>query len=374
MMMPDHMVTAEYFRDLFLADTPFLDVRAEVEFAKGKFPTSVNMPILNDAERHQVGTCYKEKGKQAAVELGHALVGGQTKQVRIDAWCAFAKSHPGAHLYCWRGGMRSNFARQWMHEAGIDIPLIDGGFKALRRQLIDEIDDAADQLSMIRIGGRTGTAKTVLVNKVAFSIDLEHHANHRGSSFGRRVTGVPSQVDFENALAIDLLRKRATHTNQTLVVEDESRRIGACAIPQMFYDKMHASPLVIIEMPMQFRIERIAQEYVIEMRQEFADAYPEDGWQRFETYLTECLQRVQKRLGRERFVEISASMGAALKEQKNTGQTDAHYDWINRLLRDYYDPMYEYQLSKQTQKILFRGDFDDVLEWINGDNENLPTR
>lgn len=371
--MPDHLVTAELFRELFLSDAPFLDVRAEVEFTKGKFPTSVNMPILNDAERHQVGTCYKEKGKQAAVELGHELVSGQSKQQRIDAWCAFAKSHPGAHLYCWRGGMRSNYARQWMHEAGIDIPLIDGGFKALRRTLIDEIDEAATKLSMIRIGGKTGTAKTVLVNEIEFSVDLEGHANHRGSSFGRRVSGVPSQVDFENALGIDLIKKRQTHSDQALVVEDESRRIGACAIPQLFFDKMHESPIAIIEMPMAFRVNRIAQEYVIEMSQEFSDAYPNDGWQQFETYLTECLKRVQKRLGLERYTKIAASMDAALQEQKATGQTEAHTDWIEQMLTDYYDPMYEYQLSNQNQPVLFRGGYDDVLEWVRENGANLTS-
>ncbi len=370
MTTPDHLVTAQQFRQLFLANTPFLDVRAEVEFAKGHFPTSENLPILNDQERQQVGTCYKEQGKQAAVKLGHDLVGGELKQRRIDAWCSFAADHPGAHLYCWRGGMRSNYARQWMSEAGVNMPLIDGGFKALRRTLMDEIDDAATALQMVRIGGKTGTAKTVLVNAVAFNVDLEGHANHRGSSFGRRVSGVPSQIDFENALAIDLMQKRQAHANQVLVLEDESRRIGACAIPEGFFRTMLVSPVAIIEMPMEFRVQRIAREYVVEMSEEFNQAYPLDGWARFEDYLTQSLVRVQKRLGLERYKKIRRLMDRALDKQHKSGDTADHQDWIEALLRDYYDPMYAYQLDKQKDQIVFRGAYDEVLGWAQRYSQN----
>lgn len=361
--MSDHLVTADQFRDLFLRDTPFLDVRAEVEFAKGTFPTSQNLPILNDGERQLVGTCYKEKGREAAVELGQTLVAGDIKDQRIAAWCAFVSANPRTHLYCWRGGMRSNFARQWMSDAGIEVPLIEGGFKALRRVLIDEIDDAADHVPMVRIGGRTGTAKTVLVNEIEFNTDLEGHANHRGSSFGRRVSGVPSQVDFENALGIDLLKKRDAFEGRTLVVEDEGNRIGACAIPGLFFKAMQNSPVAIVEMPLDVRANHIASAYVVQMSQEFGEAYPDDGWDRFDDYLTNSLVRVQKRLGLERYKKIAALMATALEAQKTNGDTSAHLDWITALLVDYYDPMYEYQLAKQSDKITFRGSYDAVLEW-----------
>lgn len=361
--MSDPLVTADRFRDLFKNNTPFLDVRAEVEFAKGKFPTSHNLPILNDEERHLVGTCYKEKGREAAVELGKSLVAGDVKDRRIEAWCNYVTANPKAHLYCWRGGMRSNFARQWISDAGIEVPLIEGGFKALRRVLIDETEEVAARIPMVRIGGRTGTAKTVLVNDIDFSTDLEGHANHRGSSFGRRVSGVPSQVDFENALGIDLLKKRSVHEGRTLVVEDEGSRIGACAIPDLFFKSMQDSPVAIVEMPLDVRASHIANAYVVQMSQEFSDAYPDDGWERFDDYLTNSLVRVQKRLGLERFKKIARLMGKALEAQKTNGDTSAHLDWITALLVDYYDPMYEYQLNRQADKIAYRGSYDDVREW-----------
>jgi tRNA 2-selenouridine synthase len=361
--MSDYVIPIDQFEYLLIAGVPFLDVRAESEFVKGSFPTSTNIPILRDEERKAVGICYKEKGREEAIELAHSLITGATKNQRIDAWCEFTKFNPNTHIYCWRGGMRSNYAREWILEAGIDIPLIDGGFKALRQVIIDQILDAADRVPIVRIGGKTGTAKTVLVNAVEFSTDLEGHANHRGSSFGRRVSGVPTQIDFENALGIDLLRKRQNFPERTLVIEDEGHRIGSNIIPKNFYHKMLAADVAMVEMPMEFRVQRIAQEYVIEMTKEFLDAHPVNGWELFVDYLTQSLARVQKRLGLENYKLIAALMEDALRLQYEHGETSGHDLWIFAMLRDYYDPMYAYQLKKQPNKITFQGSYDEVLEW-----------
>ena len=195
------------FRQLFLDDTVFLDVRAEVEFAKGAFPSAINLPILNTKERELVGTCYKQQGQEQAIALGHQLVCGDVKQQRIAAWCEVLEANPQAQLFCWRGGMRSNLTQQWMKEAGVSIPLIPGGYKALRHVLLNELS-AAGKAPMVIIGGKTGAAKTPLINDCATGVDLEGIAHHRGSSFGRRVIEPPCQASFENKLAIDVLKKR----------------------------------------------------------------------------------------------------------------------------------------------------------------------
>ena len=361
--MSDYIIPSEQFENLLIVGAPFLDVRAEVEFAKGSFPTSTNIPILRDKERQIVGECYKNNGKEAAIDLAHSLIRGTTKNRRIEAWCEFLRTNPNSHIYCLRGGMRSNYARDWILLSGIDVPLIDGGFKALRRVILNQIMDAAERVPIVRIGGKTGTAKTVLVNSVEFSTDLEGHANHRGSSFGQRVSGVPTQIDFENSLGIDLLRKRQAFPRRTLVVEDEGRRIGSNSIPKDFYDKMHASDIAIIEMPMEFRVQRITNEYVIEMTKEFLDAHPADGWEMFVDYLTQSLFRVRKRLGSENYKLIASMMDYALSQQYKNGDTCGHDAWIVAMLRDYYDPMYAYQLENQLKKIVFQGDYEEVLEW-----------
>jgi tRNA 2-selenouridine synthase len=177
------------------------------------------------------------------------------------------------------------------------------------------------------------------------------------------VSGVATQIDFENSLGIDLLRKMRTVVDRPLVVEDESRRIGACAIPQELYEKMHAAPMAVVEMPVEFRVQRILQEYVIDMTAEFSETHPEDGWPRFVDYLTQSLARVKKRLGPENYQRINGLMETALARQLESGDIAMHEAWITALLADYYDPMCDYQLDKQPEKIVFRGSYDEVLAW-----------
>ena len=374
-MSSKELITANHFRNLFFKNTPFLDVRAEGEYAKGCFPNSTNFPILNDHERHLVGVCYKQKGQQAAIELGHQLVCGESKNTRIQNWCESAASNPNTHIYCWRGGMRSNLAQQWMHDVGIDVPLIEGGYKALRRSLIEVIDEAASNTRMIRIGGKTGVAKSCLISEIPESIDLERYANHRGSSFGRMVSAQPTQANFEHALAIDLLHASdITHTDKTLFVEDESKNIGAISIPLAFYDAMRQSQILLVEMPLEFRIQQILKEYVIEMTVSFESQYPENGFEIFSLYLNDSLQRVQKRLGLERYKEIAQLLASALHSHAHTGNVQGHEAWIARLIADYYDPMYEYQLSKKQDLVIFRGNYEEALEWaLDFDNSRLSS-
>ena len=115
------------------ANTPILDVRAEAEFAQGHVQAATNIPILTDAERHQVGLCYKEQGAAAATELGHELVSGQTRDSRLQAWANYLSSEPKAVLTCWRGGQRSAIAQTWLSAAGVERPRLQGGYKRLRQ-------------------------------------------------------------------------------------------------------------------------------------------------------------------------------------------------------------------------------------------------
>ena len=125
--------TADY-HSLFLQDTPLIDTRAPVEFARGAFPCAVNLPLMTDDERRRVGICYKEQGQQAAIELGRRLVNGDLRARRIESWCRFAREHPEGYIYCFRGGLRSTTAREGMREAGVDYPLLQGHAAVPARQ------------------------------------------------------------------------------------------------------------------------------------------------------------------------------------------------------------------------------------------------
>jgi tRNA 2-selenouridine synthase len=135
--MAGSRVDSSDYAGLFLADTPLLDTRAPLEFARGAFPAARNLPLMSDEERAAVGSCYKQRGQDAAIALGQELVSGVIRDARITAWREFARAHPEGYLYCFRGGLRSQIVQQWLRDSGIDYPRVSGGYKAMRRFLID---------------------------------------------------------------------------------------------------------------------------------------------------------------------------------------------------------------------------------------------
>lgn len=354
------------YQQILLSGAPLFDVRAPVEFSRGSFPGAVNLPLMDDVERTQVGTCYKQHGQEAAIALGHRLVSGELKQARIDAWAAFAAEHPQGYLFCFRGGLRSQLVQQWLAESGVDYPRIIGGYKAMRRFLIDSLDSAAAQCSLQLLAGLTGTGKTEVLQRLANSVDLEHHAHHRGSSFGRHATPQPGQIDFENALAIDVLQRRAAGFD-SLVLEDEGRIVGSCNVPLALYQAMQQAPLVWLEDSFEQRVGRILQDYVVDMQAEFALLHPHDPEAAF-TALSEHLlggvQRIRKRLGGERQQRIQALMQDALARHGRSGDVHEHRQWITALLQEYYDPMYAWQRDQKQARVVFAGDVDAVVAYL----------
>ncbi|GGD08842.1 tRNA 2-selenouridine(34) synthase MnmH [Halopseudomonas salina] len=356
----------EDFRRIFLQSTPMMDLRAPIEFNKGAFPGVVNLPLMTDDERQQVGTCYKHSGQEAAIALGHKLVNGSTKEQRVEAWAGFAAANPEGYLYCFRGGLRSQLVQQWLAEAGITYPRIIGGYKAMRRFLIDSLEHSVQTLPLNIVAGLTGTGKTEVIKAVKSSLDLEGHAHHRGSSFGRHATPQPNQIDFENALAIEALHVTEQGAGQ-LVLEDEGRMVGSCTVPLELFRLMQQAPLIWLEDTFENRVTRILGDYVVDMHGEFAALHPDDPQQAFDQFaehLTGGLLRIRKRLGGEKQQALLGIMESALAEQKRTGSVDAHRDWIAGLLTDYYDPMYAYQRSGKDERVVFSGDQSSVVEYL----------
>ncbi len=335
---------------LLKTQPPLLDVRAPVEFRQGKLPNSFNAPILNDAEREQVGTTYKRDGHDAAVLLGHELVSGATRTQRIEQWQKYCLENTDAQIMCWRGGQRSALAQQWLAAQGVQRERVAGGFKAVRHGSLHVL--ANPQKRWWLVSGRTGSAKTPLVQSLQSGIDLEGHANHRGSAFGRRLTPQPTPVTFECALASAYLRL----PGENLVVEDESRTIGRIGLPQVWHEQMLQAPIALVEASFEERVEHIHKEYVAEALDEHRDAglMPTDLLGRYE----EALVRIKRRLGGARLADLTLRL-----QQAFAGKTD-HRDWISYLLREYYDPMYDFQLQRKTARIQFRGCHADVAAFL----------
>lgn len=352
----------EDYHSLILNRVPMMDVRAPIEYVTGHLPTAINLPIMNDDERAQVGTCYKEKGSAAAVALGHQLVSGANKADKMAAWQDFYHAHPNAVIYCARGGMRSQITQHWLSEMGMDIPRVYLGYKGLRRYLLSVLDNAPNH-AMLMISGNTGTGKTDLLHEFSASIDLEGLANHHGSAFGKTLTAQPSQALFENELAACCVLKEK---EPLWLIEDESRNIGKLYLPECFHQSMKQAPLVIIDEPLDHRLARISQLYFSEMSAQYQQQYGEvKGWQQYEAYLHHGLFAVQKRLGFERYRDLDAALTHALQVQCNTGDISAHINWLEPLLTTYYDPMYEYQLSQKQDRVLFRGNYGAIRDFVS---------
>ena len=362
--MSDLPVTNDY-RRLFLEDTPLLDVRAPVEFARGAFPLAENRPLINDEERDSIGIRYKEMGQDAAVELGAELVTGEVRKARIQEWEHFFSKHPEAVLYCFRGGMRSKITQQWLKEkTGKSIPRVEGGYKALRRFLIDELDAAASEVNTLVIGGRTGVGKTLLLRRLPNSVDLEGLARHRGSAFGHYAIPQPSQIDFENALSIALLKHRA-RGNRPLIIEDEGQNIGSVHLPLHLFNRFKSGDFVILEASIDERIEITWKEYVRDALEDFQLVHGEEhAFGAWHDYVMRGFSRIRKRLGGLRHAALANEIDAAMQHHRDTGEMQQHKSWIRALLVDYYDPMYDYQLGRKRKKVVFSGDANAVADYL----------
>ncbi len=358
-------ITTGDYRDLFIEDRALIDTRAPIEFEKGSFPNAINLPLMTNAEREQVGICYAEQGQEAAISLGLELVSGDIKTARLSSWISALEREPKAALFCFRGGLRSQTTQAWLRECGYDVPIVEGGYKALRRFLIDSLEYLLRESNIVVVAGRTGVAKTALLNRCSESpqlatIDLEGLANHRGSAFGKRVEPQPSQINFENAVAIDFLKAQSKGV-KTVAIEDESRLIGRCALPLSLQSCLASSPVVTIEASLNERVDHSWENYILQNHKDWREIFADDdtAFSVFADSLRTSLQNIQKRLGGVRYSQLSKILEAAISEHSQ-GNAEAHKAWIEILLRDYYDPMYDYQLKSKERRVIFSGSFAEV--------------
>jgi tRNA 2-selenouridine synthase len=317
---------------LRMAETiPIADVRSPSEFAAGHIPGAFNVPLFNDKERESVGIKYKKEGRNKAIITGLELTGPLMHE-KLNAALKIA-SEGRILVHCWRGGIRSE-AMAWLFSlGGLDVRVLDGGYKSFRHHVLDSL---SKKRKTIILGGMTGSSKTHILHCIKSLghqvIDLEELANHKGSAFGAlgQLTQ-PSTEHFANLL-FDQWKKIDDSMPQWL--EDESRNIGTVFMPDEFYLNMQTSPAIVLLMDIDTRLPRLIEEY---------SAFPPE-------LLIESINRISKRLG-----------GDNARDAISAVETGDFAKAIGITLK-YYDKTYLYSIGRKPQEkiIYIKTDTDDV--------------
>jgi tRNA 2-selenouridine synthase len=355
-------LSSAHFAELFMQNVPLLDVRAPVEFSTGAFPGAVNIPLLDDDQRHLIGLEYKAYGQPAAIDLGMRLATPVIRAERLEQWQQFTSNNPRGYLYCFRGGLRSRTTQQWLAESGFDYPLIRGGYKALRGYLLQQRQALGGLNNIVLLGGVTGVGKTALIETLSNAIDIEGRANHRGSAFGKTFQSQPAQIDWENQITIDWMRC-AARTDEPILVEAESHLIGHICLPQDLQEAMVRAPIVMLEATMEERTERLYQEYVVISLAHYKSINV-DPWDALYTSTLENIGRIKKRLGGPRYQNLTTLLTDAITDLQSRDDPSGFYLMIKTLLTEYYDPMYQHYQKQNQSRIIKRGNMLEIRAFL----------
>lgn len=313
--MPNQSVDAVQFLKLSGA---LFDVRSPGEYSQGHIPGAISLPLFTNEERALVGTTYKQQGRDQAVELGLRLAGARLADLVV---CAKAHAKDGvAKVYCWRGGMRSMSVAWLLQTAGLQTFTLQKGYKSFRQWVFQTL---AEPRSLKIVGGLSGCGKTAFLRTLREKgeqvLDLEKLACHRGSSFGGiGAAQQPTNENFENTIAMEL---SLSDPNAPLWIEDESRMIGRCKIPDPLFQQMQQQELLILETSQEERLHRLVEDY---------GNIPSD-------HLLAATERLRRKLGGARTEEIIQNIKGG------------HFYPAAKLILNYYDSAYQHSLRKRNQ-------------------------
>ncbi|MBL8313071.1 MAG: tRNA 2-selenouridine(34) synthase MnmH [Rubrivivax sp.] len=304
------------------AFSAIIDARSPSEFALDHLPGAVNWPTLTDAERAAIGTEYKQVSAFEARKRGAVMAARNIAQHVQDHAMGLSRDWR-ALIYCWRGGQRSGALALVLGEIGFAVQVIEGGYVAFRRAVLAELETLPRTLALQVLCGRTGSAKSRLLQALAAQgaqvLDLEALACHRGSVLGP-LPGQPqpSQKAFETRLWHAL---RALDPGRPVYAEGESRTIGRLRLPEALLDQLRAAPCIRPDLSVEARVDFLLQDYA------------------------HFLQDVESFC--ERLQALRELRGAAVVQ---TWQAQARAgQWrtvVRELLEQHYDPIYERSMPR----------------------------
>jgi tRNA 2-selenouridine synthase len=291
-----------------------IDARTPLEYAEDHLPGAVNVPLLTNEERVEIGALYKQTGPHAARIRGLELTTHRFPAM-VAAAAAAAAGRP-LLVYCWRGGLRSATLATMLDLTGYPVAQLKGGYKVFRQQVQEYFADFQPPAPLVVLHGMTGIGKTTFLGHLDPErytiIDLEGLAQHRGSAFGQLgLTQDLSQRHFDTLLW-DAFRRAPA--NRPIILEGESRRIGRINLPGTLYDVMRDGIKVWCTASMETRVARLIEEY---------------GREEYRQGMGEALERIRKKLGGDCYTEISGYL-----------EQWALHDFMRGLMEHYYDRLY----------------------------------
>lgn len=304
-----------------------IDARSPLEHAEDHLPGAISVPVLDDRERERVGLANATHGAFEAKRLGAPLVARNIADA-IERRFADHDRHWRPLVYCWRGGNRSNAFATVLARIGWHTAVLEGGYRAFRRHVIDALAQRPGTLRFVVVGGRTGCAKSRLLGRLAAFgeqvLDLEALASHRGSVLGALPGATqPSQKRFESIIWD---RLRTFDASRPVFVESESRKVGRCQVPEALITAMRASPVCVIDADTSVRGRLLLEEY---------GHFRSDAPALLE--LLECL------------VPLHGS--ARVGDWKALAEAGRWPELVERLLLEHYDPSYDRSMRRNFGQI-----------------------
>lgn len=242
-----------------------IDVRSPGEFAQDHLPGAINLPVLDDEQRAEIGTMFVQRSKFLARRTGAAYV---ARNIAEHLQTALADREGGFRplVYCWRGGQRSTAMVTVMDQVGWPVTQLEGGYQTWRRKVVADLygspESGEKNLNLILLDGYTGSGKTEVLKRLGRhgvqTIDLEALAEHRGSLFGATGQAQPSQKQFESRLVETLATMDRT---RPIVVEAEASRIGDLTLPPRLWAAMKQARRIELEAPQDARVRHVLATY-----------------------------------------------------------------------------------------------------------------
>lgn len=319
---------------LSIKDAVMIDVRSPKEFNEDTIPGAINIPILSDEEREQVGYLYKQVNREKAKESGLQYASNKLvdfyKEIK-----SISDSKKAPVLFCYRGGMRSSSVATIMDIMSLRVYVLEGGYKSYRSYVMDNLPTFAEKFKFIVLHGYTGVGKTKLLNDLENKdmqvIDIEGLAKNSGSVFGS--LAYKSNSNSQKAFESLLLRNYQTLESNIVFTESESKRVGRVILPDFMFNDMENGYHVLIKTNMKNRVKNIMEDYV--------DIDIPDR----NNKIVAAINKLRKRLGNDKVDELI--------QEVNTGDYSSA---IVALMVDYYDPLYEYSINKVEQ-------YDLIIEY-----------